>query len=59
MDLNSYPPGVREYVSELIKRKAVNTDSILLDKTFINHLYTQRFDEDYIKSVFNDRRLDK
>lgn len=59
MDLKSYPPEVQEYVSELIRRNVVNTDSILSDKTFINHLYTQRFDEDYIKSFSRDRKLDK
>lgn len=58
MDSKHYPPEVKEYIEALIKRKALNTDTILNDKMFINYLYTQRFDEDYIKSIENDRKLD-
>lgn len=54
MDLNDYPVDVRKYISELLRRNVISNDA-LTDKTFINYLYTQKFDEDYIRSLSNDR----
>ena len=54
MDLSKYPPDVQEYLAGLIKKNVISVAS-LSDKTLINHLLTQKFDEDYIRSMMNDR----
>lgn len=54
MDLNNYPKDVRKFLSELLKRHAISIDT-LDDKTFINYLYGQKYDEDYIDSMKKDR----
>lgn len=54
MNLDCYPAELREYISELIKRKAISSDS-LSDKMLINYLYSQKLDKDYVDSMKHDR----
>lgn len=54
MDMNEYPLNVQQYIVELIKRNVIKNDGIL-DKTLINYLTSQKYDEDYIRSMMNDR----
>lgn len=54
MNITNYPHHVQEYISALISNGALYEDA-LTDKTFINYLYTQKFDKDYIDSMLHDR----
>jgi hypothetical protein len=53
MDLKDYPSNVRKFIDEMIKGKVLEDD--IKDPMLINYLYTQVYDEDYIKSMMNDR----
>jgi hypothetical protein len=54
IDLSKFPPETRKYISELLKRNAIGSDS-LDDQAFINYLSTQKYDEDFIISMIKDR----
>jgi hypothetical protein len=56
MDLSEYPPNVQKYILELVKRNVIKADGIL-DRTLVNYLIMQKYDEDYIRSMMNDRWL--
>ncbi|KXG75034.1 hypothetical protein [Thermotalea metallivorans] len=55
MDLSIYPTNVQEFLSEFIKRGIIDPNGVP-DKTFINFLYTQRFDKDYIDAILYRKR---
>lgn len=54
MNLDSYPENVRRYILELSKRGIIDVEGNI-DRMFISYLYDQKFDEDYVKSMVNDR----
>jgi len=54
MNIKEYPNNVQKTVQELVKRNTISRDAHE-DKTLMNYLCTQKFDEDYIKSMINDR----
>jgi len=54
MELSSYPVEVQAFIQGLINEGVIKENDII-DRTFINYLYTQRFDKDYIDSMRHDR----
>lgn len=54
MDMSEFPPNAQKYILELVRRNAIKNDGIL-DRTLINYLSMQKYDEDYIKSMMTDR----
>ncbi|MCX7745883.1 MAG: hypothetical protein N2645_03185 [Clostridia bacterium] len=54
MDMKNYPEDLQKFILELKKRNTFNDDN-LKDKTLMNYLHSQKFDEDYLKSMKNDR----
>lgn len=47
VDIDTCPKQVQDYLSELLKRHAVNERN-LRDKTLLNYLCTQKFDKDFM-----------
>lgn len=56
MEISDYPPEVQKFLYELLKHRVISRDA-LSDKTLINYLYSQRFDEDYIDSMKKNKGL--
>ncbi|TDT62295.1 hypothetical protein [Fonticella tunisiensis] len=54
MNLDSYPENVRRYILELSKHGIIDIEGNI-DRMFISYLYDQKFDENYVKSMINDR----
>lgn len=54
MNLEKYPLDVQLFIKELIK-KGILTDETI-DEVFINYLYSQRYDKDYIECIKHDRK---
>lgn len=53
VSLSDYPPNVQKFLLEMIKRNVISMES-LSDKTLINYLCTQKYDDDYIDSMAHD-----
>jgi hypothetical protein len=50
MEHCDYPDDVKKFIFELLKRNVISKES-LYDKTFINYLFSQRYDVDFIKAL--------
>ena len=53
MEAECYPPDVLKFIRELKRRGVLDDD--LTDRTFVNYLYSQKYDEDYVESMDEDR----
>lgn len=53
MNFNEYPHDVQLFINEFTKERILSDE--LIDETFINYLYFQKYDADYIDYIRNDR----